>query len=217
MQKLKDYSLYLVITEEYGNGRSALEIAGAAIAGDVDVIQMREKNKSRNELVRLGRELSRLCKERGVKFIVNDDPLIAKETDADGVHLGQDDIRRSPIRKARELLGPDKIIGASTGSLAEVVAVNDEDVDYIAYGPVFCTTIKDKCAGTGDVDKVLRISKKPVVFIGGITLSNIDELLKMGAKNIALIRGILRADDIASAAGSFRRKLDIEKSTSNLP
>ncbi len=116
MQKIKNYSLYLVISEEYGNGRSALEIAASAIAGGVDIIQMREKDKPREELVRLGRELSLLCRERGVKFIVNDDPLIAKETDADGVHLGQDDIRRSPIRKVRELLGPDKIIGVSTGT-----------------------------------------------------------------------------------------------------
>ena len=211
MLKIKDYNLYLVITEEYGNGRSALEIAGAAITGGVNVIQMREKNKSRDELVRLGRELSRLCKERGVKFIVNDDPLIAKETDADGVHLGQEDIRRMSVKEARSILGQDKIIGISTESAAQAAGANNEDVDYIGYGPVFHTEIKDKCAGTGDVDKVLRISKKPVIFIGGITLSNIDELLKMGAKNIALIRGILRADDIASAARSFRRKLDKAK------
>jgi len=176
---------------------------------------MREKNKPREGLIRLGRELSRLCKEGGVKFIVNDDPLIAKEVVADGVHLGQDDIRKISVKEARRILGRDKIIGISTKSLVEIEAINDEDVDYIAYGPVFCTAIKDKCVGTKDIDKVLRAARKPVYFIGGITLSNVDELLSSGAKNISLIRGITEADDIASAAGSFRRKLDAEKSLLN--
>jgi thiamine-phosphate pyrophosphorylase len=211
MNRIKDNSLYLVITEEYGNGRSALEIAGAAIRGGVDIIQMREKNKPRAELVRLGKELSCLCKEKGVIFIVNDDPSIAKEVDADGVHLGQDDILRSPIDQTRELLGPDKMIGVSTESVSQVEAVNDEDIDYIAYGPVFCTTIKDKCAGTGDVERVLKTARKAVFFIGGITLSNIDELLGKGAKNISLIRGITESSDIASAAGSFKKKINESK------
>jgi thiamine-phosphate pyrophosphorylase len=208
MQKIKDISLYLVITEEYGNGRSALEIARAAIAGGVDFIQMREKDKPREELLRLGRELSCLCKEKGVKFIVNDDVMLAKEVDADGVHLGQDDIRSMTVKEARRILGPSKIIGVSTESVAQVLAANNEDIDYIGYGPVFSTEIKDKCIGTGDVSNVLSLSKKPVVFIGGITLSNIDELLDKGAKNIALIRGITQANNITSATEGFKKRLN---------
>ena len=207
---IKDHSLYLVITEEYGGPRSALEMAGAAIAGGVDIVQMRQKDKSREELLKLGRELFRLCKGNGVTFIVNDDPSMAKEVDADGVHLGQDDILKTPVKEARRILGPSKIIGVSTGSLAQVLEANNEDVDYMGYGPVFKTEIKNRCVGTGDIGRVLSVSKKPVFFIGGITLSNVDELLNKGAKNIALIRGILQADDITSAAKSFRNKLDLK-------
>ena len=211
MRRIKDYSLYLVISEEYGNGRSAIEIAGRAIKGGVDIIQMREKMKTAGELVSLGKELSSLCKNSRVAFIINDDPLLAKEVDADGVHLGQGDARIFPPDTARRILGAEKIIGVSTESVQQVETADKEDVDYIAYGPVFCTELKDKCVGTKYVPDVLKITKKPVVFIGGITLSNMDELLQKGAKNISLIRGIIQADDIAAAARNFRERLDIFK------
>lgn len=178
------------------------------MAGGVDIIQMREKDRSQEELIKLGKRLSSLCKSKGVTFIVNDDPYIAKEVGADGVHLGQEDIRRVSVREARRILGPGKIIGVSTESERQVEDANKEDVDYIGYGPVFRTAVKDKCVGTKDVGRILKISKKPVVFIGGITLSNIDELLNRGARNISLIRAITEADDIAGAAGNFRKKLD---------
>lgn len=212
MAKIKDNSLYLVITEEYGNGRSALEIAKCAVKGGVDLIQMREKKKTAAQLVELGRQLSALCRKNNVTFIVNDDPMLAKEVDADGVHLGQGDMRISSIRETRELLGPDKIIGVSTESAEQAGAMDGEDIDYIAYGPVFSTEIKDKCVGTKDVGRVLRMAKKPVFFIGGITLSNVDELLKSGAKNISLIRGITQADDIMAAVKDFKKKMEIASS-----
>jgi thiamine-phosphate pyrophosphorylase len=210
MQKIKDYSLYLVITENYCNGRSALEIARSAISSGVDIIQMREKNKPALELIDLGRKLSKLCRDSGVIFIVNDDPEIALETGAEGVHLGQEDITRTSIREARRIIGSGKIIGLSTESVSQVKeAMSDKDVDYIAYGPVFSTEVKDKCVGTGEVGKVLSISKKPVFFIGGITLSNVDELLKKRAKNISLIRAITMAGDVEFAVKSFKKKIEI--------
>lgn len=208
MREIKDYSLYLIITEEYGKGRGAVEIAKEAIAAGVDIIQMREKNKTRAELLSLGKELSALCRSKGVTFIVNDDPIIAKEVSADGVHLGQEDIINTPVSKARTILGPDKIIGLSTGSLSQVMAANKEDIDYIAYGPVFHTEIKDKCVGTNSIGMVLKAAAKPVIFIGGINMSNIDELLTRGVKNISLIRGILQAEDIKTATRNFRKRID---------
>ena len=211
MQRIKDYSLYLIITEEYGNGRSALEIAKAAVKGGVDIIQMREKNKSRAELIELGKKLSNLCRDSGVMFIANDDPEIAKETGADGVHLGQEDIKKHSIGAARKILGRGKAIGISTHSIETFKKACAEDVDYIAYGPVFRTKIKGNCAGTEDVGKIMAMTKKPVFFIGGINLKNVDILLEKGARNISLIRAIAKADDVASAAGSFRKKLDDAK------
>ena len=169
---------------------------------------MREKNKSRPELIELGKKLSNLCRDNGIMFIANDDPEIAKETGAGGVHLGQKDIKKHSIEAARKILGRGKAIGISTHSIETFKKACTEDVDYIAYGPVFQTKIKDNCAGTEDVGKIMAMTKKPIFFIGGINLKNVDSLLEKGARNISLIRAITEADDVASAARSFRKKLD---------
>jgi thiamine-phosphate pyrophosphorylase len=207
MFKINDYSLYLVISEEYGLGRGALEIARQAISGGVDMIQMREKHKQKDELLELACGLSNLCRENGVLFIVNDDPLLANESGACGVHLGQEDLQKYSIAKTREVMGRDKIIGVSTHSVAELKKADKEDVDYIAYGPIFPTKTKNYFLGTKDMKEVLEIAVKPVFFIGGIQLSNLDELIEEGAKNIAVIRDIVEAEDIVSRTKSFKDRL----------
>ena len=211
MFKINDYSLYLVISEEYGLGRGALDIARQAISGGVDMIQMREKHKQEDELLELACGLSSLCREKGVVFIVNDDPLLAHESGASGVHLGQEDLRKHSIVKTREVIGRDKIIGVSTHSVVEFKEANKGDVDYIAYGPIFPTKTKDYFLGPKDIKEVLKIALKPVFFIGGIQLSNLDEVIKEGAKNIAVIRDIVGAEDIASKTRSFKERLDMWK------
>ncbi len=204
---IKNYSLYLVISSECGLGRSVLEIAKSAIAAGVDIIQLREKNKDKNELIELACELKELCHKAGVIFIVNDDPYIAKASGADGVHLGQEDLSRLSVNEVRGIVGEDKIIGVSTHSLDEVRKANSQDINYIAYGPVFATETKKYFLGTKDVKEVLSLAQKPVVFIGGINLSNIDEILELGAKNIAVIRGILQAEDIGSCVRDFKNRM----------
>lgn len=212
--EIKDYSLYLVISEEYGLGRSALEIARLAISGGMDIIQMREKNKTRNELVELGAELLKLCKKKRVMFIVNDDPFTAKECGADGVHLGQEDMQKYSITTTRKIIGSGKIIGVSTHSLPELIKANEEkNVDYIAYGPIFPTKTKNYFLGDKDIRKALRITEKPLFFIGGINLSNLDVILKKGAKNIVLIRDILQSEDITARAANLKKRLLKEKRT----
>ena len=214
MLKIYDYSLYLVISEEYGMGRSAPEIAKLAISGGADIIQMREKNKDRDELVKLACELSSLCKKKRVIFIVNDDPLIARESNASGVHLGQEDMLKYSLTETRNIIGNGKIIGVSTHSLAELEKANECDVDYIAYGPIFPTETKKYFLGAKDIKEALKIAKKPVVFIGGINLSNLGEILKQGAKNIAVIRGIIQAEDMIVMARNFKDRLIKEKEKS---
>jgi thiamine-phosphate pyrophosphorylase len=209
--KLKDHNLYLVITEEYGSGLSSVEIAERAIKGGVDVIQMREKNKRAEELIAPGRALAGICKDSGVTFIVNDDPLLARDLDADGVHLGQEDLKLFPAEKVRNIMGRERIIGVSTHSLSQFEDANEKDFDYIAYGPIFETKTKDYFLGTGDIGYVLKIAKRPVFFIGGINLSNIEEVLGRGARNIALIRGITEAEDIAARTKEFKSKLRAKK------
>lgn len=208
MQKIRDYSLYLVISEEYGKGRGSAEIAERAISGGVDIIQMREKDKPEKALFDLGKKLSGLCKKNGVTFIVNDNPELAASIDACGVHLGQDDLKHFTLNKARRIVGNKKIIGVSTHSEAQFEEANKDDVDYIAFGPIFPTKTKDYCIGTKAIEKILKTALKPVVFIGGIDLSNVEEVLSRGAKNIALIRAIAGAADITASARIFRQLLD---------
>lgn len=207
MRSIKEYSLYLVISEECCLGRSALEVAERAIAGGVDIVQMREKNKSLQELVSIGKDFSALCRSRQVTFIVNDDPALARRVGADGVHLGQEDVERFSIEMARDAIGPDKVIGISTHSLQQLAKTLGEDVDYVAFGPVFPTRTKDYHIGTGDIREVMRIARKPVFFIGGMNLSSVDTIFNKGGRNIAMMRGVTEADDITTRVRVFKERL----------
>ncbi len=209
--KIRDHSLYLVITEEYGKGRSAVEIAAAAIAGGVDIIQMREKDRPRSELLAKGKELLAICGARDIPLIINDDPELAAEIGADGVHLGRGDLIKFPVKAVREMLGRDKIIGVSTHSLAQFREAQGWDVDYLAFGPVFPTKTKDYSIGTSNIRAVALSDEKSVFFIGGIDLSNVDSILAEGARRIALIRAIAGSEDICGAAGHFKKKLSGQK------
>jgi len=207
MARIKDYSLYLVITEDYAPGKNILSIAKAAVIGGIDILQMREKDKSPEELHRIGCELSRLCRKNGVLFIINDDPELTREIDADGVHIGQSDLTRHPIEKIRGVIGKNRLIGLSTHSLEQFKEANESELDYISFGPIFPTRTKDYFIGTGEIESVLRIALKPVIFIGGINTSNVDSLLDLGVRNIALIRDIIQADDITLKTKEFKNKL----------
>lgn len=208
---MKGGSLYLVLSEEYVGAVPLMGIAEQAIAGGIDILQMREKHKSQEELIGLGRQLAFLCKKNGVTFIVNDDPQLAKNLEADGVHLGQEDIQQYPINTVRQLIGQDKIIGLSTHSLEQFYSANQMDVDYLAFGPVFPTKTKSYHIGTGDVSRVLQTALKPVVFIGGINTDNLDVLLAEGVPNIALIRDIMQAEDIVARTKWYKSRLMMSK------
>jgi len=204
---LKNHSLYLVLSEEYGAGRSLISIAGQAIAGGVDILQMREKHKSRAELLQMGTALAALCRRSGVTFIVNDDPVLAAELDADGVHLGQEDLVSYPIAAVRQILGPDRMIGLSTHSREQFRQANEMDADYLAFGPIFPTRTKDYSIGTGDIREVLRVAVKPVVLIGGVHRTNLPLLIREGATRVALIRDLMEADDVAARTSWYKEQL----------
>ncbi len=195
-------NLYLVLTEGYSN-KPILEIASEAIDAGVDIVQMREKSKPTDELLKLGAQLRKLSS--GITFIVNDNPELALQLGADGVHLGQEDYKKHV--KVRDIL-KDKIIGLSTHSLEEVKRANDQDVDYIAFGPIFKTRTKDYSVGLGDVKSVLDVAKKPVVFIGGIDEENIDHLIDRGASNIAVIRAITQSQNIYTSVKELKSKIN---------
>lgn len=207
MQIAHNHRLYLVLSEEYGMGRPPASVAAQAIAGGIDVLQLREKQKSREDLVSMGKTLGALCRKNGVVFIVNDDPHLAYELDADGVHLGQEDMTRYPIEQVRHILGPDKIIGLSTHSPEQFYQGNEANVDYLAFGPVFPTQTKNYHIGTSDIKNILKAAVKPVFLIGGITAANMDIVLSAGATRVALIRDIMQAADVQSRAKWYKDNL----------
>ena len=207
MTKIKNHSLYFVTGEEYSAPRTTFEVVKDSILGGIDIVQMREKNKEKDELRKIGKELLVLCRENNVVFIVNDDPFLAKELDADGVHLGQQDIEKYSIDQARSILGNEKIIGISTHSIEQFKEAQDQDCDYLAFGPIFQTKTKDYFIGLDDVESVLGIAQKPVMFIGGINSENIDYLLEKGAKNIAVIRCIAESDDALKSTKVLKEKI----------
>jgi thiamine-phosphate pyrophosphorylase len=205
--KIRDNSLYFVTSAEYLAGRSTIDVVCKAIDAGVDIIQMREKHLEEKDLISLGIELGRICREKGVTFIINDDPYLAQKVGADGVHLGQEDMKNYSISLARDVLGSASIIGVSTHSIEQFKSANTADVDYIAFGPVFETRTKDYYIGDDDIVEVIDIADKPVVFIGGITLENVDIVLDKGGRNIAVIRAIAQAEDILSTVRAFKGRI----------
>ena len=172
---------------------SCEEMSLAVLQTGVKWIQYREKNKTRNELYADSVRIRELTKDYQAAFIVNDYADIAMSVEADGVHLGQDDLS---LREARSMMGREKIIGISTHDVNQAVAAEEEGADYIGFGPVFHTTTKDAGKPKG-VDMLREIKKQvriPVVAIGGINLENLESVLDTGIDAVAVSSAILRSD-----------------------
>ena len=188
--------IYGITGDNFAHGRSNLECVKAMIEGGIKIIQYRDKTKSIKEKTKEAREIRELCKKHGVIFIVNDHVDIALLVDADGVHIGQDDMNPADVRK---LIGDDKIIGLSTHSEEQgMKAFLDPDVDYIGVGPIFPTTTKDTApVGLEYLEYAVKNLHLPFTAIGGIKEHNIHEIISRGAKNICLVSDIVGATDIA--------------------
>ncbi len=176
----------------------------AAVRGGVDVVQLRDKHASREELLPLAEELRAICELEGAFFTVNDDPELARLCGADGVHLGQED---EAIESAREALGPDVIVGLSAGSVEEARRAVEEGADYLGVGTVFATPTKEdaEVAGLALVKKMARENLSvPWFAIGGIGLKNARQVADAGAPGFAVVRAILDAEDPETAAHELR-------------
>lgn len=192
-------NLYVITGEKFALGRPIPQIVSAAIQGGAQVIQLREKGWSDNKLITIGKEIRNITRSKGILFIVNDRVDIARVLDADGVHLGQDDM---PIQEARKILGPGKIIGLSTHSYEQAMQAQEMNVDYIGVGPVFPTNSKinpSPVVGLELVKKVSKMIKIPFVAIGGINKLNAAEVLQAGASNIAVISAVMSASNVTKA------------------
>ncbi len=198
--KIKRLSgLYVIIDTQALRERSHVEAARQAIRGGAKVIQLRDKARSKKELLPVARGLRDLCTEMGVLFIMNDYLDLALAVDADGLHVGQDDL---PVKVARRLLPIDKILGCSARTLGEAAAARSEGADYIAVGAIYSTPSKQaaKVVGLERLKQIRHAVNLPMVAIGGINKDNLDEVLAAGIDSVAVISAVLEAEDIAEAA-----------------
>ncbi|WP_422930169.1 thiamine phosphate synthase [Singulisphaera sp. PoT] len=182
-------------------------VVGEALAGGVDVIQLREKGLTDREWLTRAREVRILTAQAKARFIVNDRPDLARLAGADGVHLGQDDVT---FRDARRIVGPTALIGISTHDREQLDRAILEGAGYIGVGPVFSSTTKDfsDLAGLAYVRTAAETTNLPWFAIGGITEENVDRVLEAGATRIAVSSAIVRAESPKAAAAALRARLD---------
>ena len=180
----------------------------AAVRGGVDVVQVRDKKASREELIPLAEELKDVCGRAGVLFTVNDDVELARRVGADGVHLGQDD---DPTPHARGVLGPGVLVGRSAGGVAEVLEAVRGGADYLGVGAVHATPTKPEgeVAGLALIRALAREDLSvPWFAIGGVTLETAPAVAEAGAPGFAVVRAVLDAEDPENAARKLRALLD---------
>lgn len=204
---MKDFRLYAITGEQFHPGRDLIEVMEEAILGGVDIIQLRDKTSSKSELLRKAQALRELTRKHGVTFIVNDHIDIAMEVDADGIHLGQDDVS---LLEARKLVG-DKIIGISTHAISEAHLAQQNGADYIGVGPVYATKSKVDVVAPVSVSYVREVAQAisiPFVAIGGIKLHNVDEVLDAGATRVCAISEIVGSPDVKGTCKAFISKLE---------
>lgn len=197
--------LYLILDQQHTK-RNIVSIAIEAAEAGVDVIQYRDKILSKKEAMTVAQRLRDLTERAGVIFIINDDPALALAVDADGVHLGQEDI---PVAIARRILGKDKLIGLSTHSVEEAIAANNLDVDYIGFGPIFHSKTKTVTSphGIEGIGRIREFVSLPIIAIGGIDQGNASGVIKAGANGVAVISAILSAPNIAKAVLELKKEI----------
>jgi thiamine-phosphate pyrophosphorylase len=186
------------------------EVARNLIAGGVDIIQVRAKDRSHTDRVALALKVVSAAFQYKVPVIINDDIEAAFEAGADGVHLGQEDWAAIPREERAERLANMRIVGLSTHSLEQALAAERDGADYIGVGPVFPTATKP-CAKPVGVELVREVAarvKTPFFAIGGITLDNIGEVLDAGATRVGVVSAILKASDKTEAATAFKKRLE---------
>lgn len=193
---MTDFGFYLVITNPVVGYAKCAE---AAVRAGVKIVQLRMKHASREDVLREGRELRRVTARTGTLFIVNDDPSIASEVGADGVHVGQGDMAPAEVRSRYPEL---KVVGLSTHNMDQVRASIAQPIDYIGVGPVYATPTKDipdPTLGLDTMSRMIAAAAHPAVAIGGIDASRLPDVIAAGARNYAVVRAVCQSEDPYSA------------------
>src|SRR2546421_8003758 len=192
--------LHVLTDREWSRGRDMLSVAAAALDGGATVIQLRDKTASTRVLIGEGLALRALTRERGALLIVNDRIDVALAVEADGAHVGQDDM---PAGLARQLLGPDRILGVSAANMEEAEEAVAGGADYLGVGPIFPSLGKADSGPATGVHLLTGLAERfatPLVAIGGITAENATEVVRAGACGVAVITAVVYAEDITAAS-----------------
>jgi thiamine-phosphate pyrophosphorylase len=201
-ERLRTARLYLCC-EARPRGEDPEPLLAAALRGGVDIVQLREKSLPRREIELAAQTFRRLCDNHSALFIVNDDPDLARACDADGVHVGQDDLAAA---EARALLGPDAIIGLSTHTEEQIAASAAAPVDYISVGPIWETPTKQgrSAVGLELISHAAADAPHPFFAIGGVDSSNASQAIEAGARRLCVVRAVRDAENPAAAAEELR-------------
>jgi thiamine-phosphate pyrophosphorylase len=200
--------LHAIIDTQALKGRSHIEAARQVISGGAKTIQLRDKFSSKRDLLTIARQLKKLCAEHEVLFIINDYLDLALAADADGLHLGQEDL---PVKLARRLLPIDKIVGCSVTTVAQATAAEADGADYVAVGSMYPTPSKEKAiiVGLERLREVRQVVSLPLVAIGGITSDNAAAVIAAGADSVAVIGAVLNAESPEKAARRIVKEIEV--------
>jgi thiamine-phosphate pyrophosphorylase len=209
---LREAQLYGILDLGYVNEESALGLATRMLAGGVQLLQLRAKNHEPRQLLPLACELAKLCSKYQVPFILNDYPELVPESEANGAHVGQDDMS---VADARKLAGEHAIIGKSTHSITQALSAQKEGPDYIGFGPLFATPTKPDYAPIGlhEIRAVHKLIISPIFCIGGIKRENLPEVIAAGAQRVVIVSGILQARNPQAYCQDCRRVLASARAT----
>lgn len=202
-----DLSLYLVTDEALAGPRGVVETVRLAIEGGVTLVQLRDPHGSTRHQIETAKALLEILRPRGIPLIINDRVDVALAVDADGVHVGQSDM---PTTMVRELIGPDRILGLSVSTFAELEADDVAYADYLGIGPVFATATKPNAAapiGFDGLAAMVSARTIPVVAIGGVKIGHVEPTLGAGADGLAVVSAIMAAEDPAGAAAGFSERI----------
>ena len=204
MRSLTDAFLYAIIDLGYVNAENAPAILEELIAGEIDIVQLRGKNRSLDELSALAEKL--LTMSANIPLIANDHAEIAQRVQVQGVHVGQDD---ASIEKVRAQIKRSIVVGKSTHSIEQAVAAEREGADYIGFGPIFSTPTKPDYSPIGlrQIREVYERVSIPIFCIGGIKSENLTQVIAAGAKRVVIVSGLLQANDIAGYARACKELL----------
>ena len=199
----KDLLLYAVTDRHWLNGETLYSQVEKALKGGVTFIQLREKNLDEGSFLEEAKEIQKLCKEYNVPFVINDNVEIAKEINADGVHVGQSEMEAQNVR---EILGDDKIIGVSAQTVEQALLAEKHGADYLGVGAVFKTGSKADAEEVShdELERICKAVSIPVIAIGGITHDNVKELSGRGIVGIAVISAIFGQKDIENATKELK-------------